>query len=271
MANITKRGNGYRITVSMAFDGSGKRKRYTETYIPTAKSPKAVEKEVNHYAEVLEQKVKDGNVGFDGGSKFCDFTKNWYSDWAKYNLTLAQAERYKHDIELYAMPVIGQRRLSKIKKKDCQEIVNRMMENNLSTGTINRAVCSMTSVFKYALQLELINSLPYDRDRKLMIPKDTKDNSIHCFSVEQSQIFLNALKLNYPIEYGKRKRTDSEGNEYDIDGYTVEKPIPFQWQVYFTLALMAGLRKGEMLALTWEDIDFEECEISISKAIHLIS
>jgi len=268
MASIQKTKNGdFRIRVSAGFDGNGKRRFFSETYTPTSKTPKAIEKEVTHHAEVLEEKVSKGKISIDGGIKFSDLVEKWVTGWAVDNLTESQVDSYTRNLELYVIPFLGNLRLSKIKKSHCQQVIDDMKEKGLSVGTMKRAVCAMSSVLKYALRLEIINALPYDRDRQLIIPKDTKDNEIHCFSVEQSRTFLSALRLQYPVKYGQRKRSDSEGNTYSVTGYEVEKSIPLQWQAYFTLALMGGLRKGEMLALEWRDIDFEERSVSITKAI----
>ena len=43
--------------------------------------------------------------------------------------------------------------------------------------------------------------------------------------------------------------------------------MPDQFRVFFMLSIFCGFRKGETLALNWEDIDFEAREISITKAI----
>ena len=47
-----------------------------------------------------------------------------------------------------------------------------------------------------------------------------------------------------------------------IDG--VDKNV---YKVFFTFLYLMGCRKGEALALTWSDVDFEKREISISKSI----
>ncbi len=39
-----------------------------------------------------------------------------------------------------------------------------------------------------------------------------------------------------------------------------------QWRVYFFIAIFGGLRRGEVCALTWEDIDFSKHVIKINKA-----
>lgn len=43
--------------------------------------------------------------------------------------------------------------------------------------------------------------------------------------------------------------------------------MPTQYKVFFTLSLFCGFRKGETLALHWNDIDFKEKKISISKSV----
>lgn len=39
------------------------------------------------------------------------------------------------------------------------------------------------------------------------------------------------------------------------------------WFVYFNLAYYTGMRKGEMQALTWEDIDFDQKKITVNKTL----
>ncbi len=122
----------------------------------------------------------------------------------------------------------------------------------------------MRSVFDYAVYLEIINANPCDG---LILPPIEKDDEIHCFDVAQAQAFLNALTLKYPRKVGGRKRKDSNGNEYTVKGYTEYHEIPYQFQIYFHLAIKGGFRRGEMIALTWNDIDFDKQTITINKAV----
>lgn len=39
------------------------------------------------------------------------------------------------------------------------------------------------------------------------------------------------------------------------------------YQMFFRVLYITGCRRGEALALTWEDVDFEKCEISITKTV----
>lgn len=46
--------------------------------------------------------------------------------------------------------------------------------------------------------------------------------------------------------------------------------MPEQLRVLFNLAVFSGLRKGEMLALQWSDIDFENSTVSVTKAAAVV-
>lgn len=54
---------------------------------------------------------------------------------------------------------------------------------------------------------------------------------------------------------------------YYVNEYTESYTVPTQYKVFFTLSLFCGFRKGETLALHWNDIDFKEKKISISKSV----
>lgn len=52
-----------------------------------------------------------------------------------------------------------------------------------------------------------------------------------------------------------------------MNEYTESYTVPTQYKVFFTLSLFCGFRKGETLALHWNDIDLREKKISISKSV----
>ena len=47
--------------------------------------------------------------------------------------------------------------------------------------------------------------------------------------------------------------------------------LPEQIRVLFLLAVYSGLRKGELLALEWNDIDFEASKVTVSKACSYVN
>ena len=56
-----------------------------------------------------------------------------------------------------------------------------------------------------------------------------------------------------------------------MGSYESKKEIPEQIRVLFILAIYAGLRKGELLALEWSDIDFDNDTVTVSKAVSVVA
>lgn len=269
MASIEKRTGKdgklyFRIRVSQGTDKSGKRIYAYDNFYPTAKTEKGCKNQAIARAAVFEKEVNEGKYCFDGNTTFEAFTEEWYTAWAKKNLTESQQEAYMGHLSKHVLPIIGNKKLSEIKRRDCKAIVSVMEQNNKAPKTIRRVITSVRSVFKYAISEELIYSNPCDG---LELPKLKKDTTLHCFDLEQAKRFLNALTLKYPMKIPGRKRTDSKGRVYEVAPCTAYKEVPFQLVVYFNLAIKTGIRRGEAIALTWADIDFSAKKISITKAV----
>lgn len=73
--------------------------------------------------------------------------------------------------------------------------------------------------------------------------------------------------MSYEVTYKGHQRIDDTGKPYYVNEYTESYTVPTQYKVFFTLSLFCGFRKGETLALHWNDIDFKEKKISISKSV----
>ena len=77
MAQIEKRGEGYRITVSNGRRADGSKILHRITYIPTAKGATAQAREVQKQAALFEVQVKKG-LYFEGERiRFSEYVKTW--------------------------------------------------------------------------------------------------------------------------------------------------------------------------------------------------
>ena len=264
MANIEKRGNRVRIVVSDGLDVNGKQiKRYL-TYTPKETAPKKREKEILAVAVEFERQVKSGKY-YDGNKmSFIEFSAVWEKEWAVYNITESVKLSYIAILKRHIFPEIGALKISKISTLHCQKIVNKLNESGKTPATVKRVFAAMNSVFRYAYKMRIIEENPCDR---CTLPKMQHDSDLHYWELEQAKRFLAFLDQPYPVEYGKRKRTDKTGNQYDVTGYTSDHRTPLQFKVFYTLAIYGGFRCGELLALRWNDVYFDERTISINKAV----
>ena len=264
MASITKRGETYFIRVSNGYDSNNKRIFATMTYKPKAKKDSAIEKEVQAAAVQFENDVHNGNYYSGENYTFEKFAEVWREKWADKHLTQNVKEGYIKLIDKWALPVIGNKKLTKITAFDIQDIIDNMETAGLAPATVHRVISAINSVFRYAYRMNLIRENVIDR---VELPKLERDGDLHYFTLEQSKRFLAALEKRYPFEYSACIHSyDADGGARYRAKYEAYHTIPVQYQAYFYLAIYGGFRRGELIALTWNDIDFQNRMISITKA-----
>ena len=266
MANIKERNGSYLITVSNGFDYQGGRIRETITYTPTATSPKAIEKEVEKFAREFEDRVKNGEYISAEKITFVEMYHIWKKNWLdRSSLSVRVKEQYVEDLKKRVLPKIGHMKISKIKARDIEGILNDLADSGLSILTIKRFMVSIRSVFNYAFKKEYIKENPCLR---CDLPKaKSKEIGLHYFTPDQATRFLNFLDEEFEVSVPERTRRDDSGNEYTVAPYTFMMKTSPMFKAYFHLAIYGGFRRGEICALTWNDLDFENQTVSINKAV----
>ena len=96
-------------------------------------------------------------------------------------------------------------------------------------------------------------------------------DKIKIFTPEQAAAFLEYLDHPQMVKVKGHKRTDDTGIDYTVGDYEITKEVPEQFRVLYNLAVYTGLRKGELLALEWSDIDFENNTVKVSKSCSVVA
>ncbi|MDA3795738.1 site-specific integrase [Lactobacillus delbrueckii] len=144
--------------------------------------------------------------------------------------------QFKRCMELQVLPVLGDVYLDKITPQLCQKAVNQWAKD--TPGGFVRVAAWSSRVLKYAFQIGLIDSNPFDRVIKPKKPaKKKKDNF---YTKDELETFLNGAR-----DAGMMK-------------YTL-----------FRLLTFSGMRIGELIALEWSDVDFFRKTVSINKTLTL--
>lgn len=265
MAEIIKRGNGYRITVSLGRDDSGKKIRETSLFIPESTAPAKAKKEAEAYAVEFEKKIRSGKYVKDTKLTFNELVELWKESESFANLSLSCQEDYQRTLNNWFIPTIGNIHINDLSAVHLENIYNRMRKEGKAKTTIKRAHCVVSSVIKYAYRKKMIED---DILSRVDLPKVEKNTKLSYFDIEQSKRFLEALRMTYEVPHKAHTRTIKEtGQTYEVPEYTQTVTISSQFVAYFTLALFSGFRRGEMIALTWNDIDFDNRTVTVSKAM----
>ena len=260
MAEISLRKGIYKIRVYVGKDVNGKKITESTTFTPTKTTPKAIEKEVQDFARKFEQQVREGKILSGEKLSLSDIVEEWKKDQSFKDLTKAVQESYIGILDRRILPNIGHLKIAKIAPLHIQKIYNTMEAEGKSPATIKRTNAVLNSVMKYAYRMGIIHENPCNRIR---LPKMKADTDLHYFTLEQAERFLNSLSEEFTIEHPEVIRK----NGRKIPAYTETVTTPFQYVPFFHLAIYGGFRRSEILALTWNDIDFKNRTVSITKAI----
>lgn len=214
--------------------GNSYRLRFTykgKTYSKTIKLNKGqkIERELDKFVE----EIKDGN-NISSNINFITFAQKWLDDYAKPNLRERTVQGYKDYLNLRLIPYFGNMNLSDIQLYDIQKFVNSL-SSTLSSETIRKYKNCLSCIFNYAVRW---NFLKFNPCNGVIIPKglDTSVKPVFLTKdeVEQLLLYLNKEDLKH--------------------------------QIIVRLALQCGLRRSEILGLTWNAIDFKNNTISIYQA-----
>lgn len=238
MATIRKRGNSYQIRVSCGYDTKGNHKEQAMTWKPDeGMTERQIQKELNRVAVMFEESCMRGFR--TSAIKFEELAEEWFEQYAHFNLRHSTfVEMKKLTRRVY--PEIGHLRIDRITPRQIQAFVNSLARDgaNQITGkplapkTIRHHLELISDVFTYAVKMGVVSDNPCS---KVTIPKG---------EIKEKQI------------YSQEEMTELLSKMEDE---------PLKYKVFFYLMAYSGLRRGEMLGLEWNDIDFANNIICVKR------
>lgn len=159
----------------------------------------------------------------------------WFENY-RHQVKESTANKTNTNYRVHIDPVFGENFIDQIRVKDLQIWVD-----NLSKKLVKYRdpVGIMKAIFEYGMRLGYISD---NSINKIIVPKKSS-----------------------------RKRRDIENNVYnqqELDHFlNVAKQVNNRVYLYFKLLSGTGMRKGEALALTWNDIDLINDTIQINKTL----
>lgn len=281
MASIKRRegktGVSYQITVSCGYDINGKKILETTTFKPDQSlTPKKMEKAAQDFAHEFELQVQSG-AAMDGRKvSLKAFSDRWLEEYAEQSLQPGTVQKYREELEDKILPALGHMKLSELRPHSVNAFFVSLTKDGVrkdgkpggySKGSIMKTKNVLSSILRTATEWEIIDRNPCDKVR--LQGEDTAEH-IKFFTPEQTALFLQYIEQPYKVRIGGHTRIDDTGKPYKVGDYEVTKNIPEQVRVLFNLAIYTGLRKGELLALKWTDIDFKNDVLRVSRAVTIV-
>ena len=172
--------------------------------------------------------------------------KNWLNEWLTHYIKPSSKQRtfeqYSKVAQIHILPYLGDIELTDLTPFVLQKFITDLTTNGnkrtgkgLSPNFVKTILSAIQNSLKTA---HLVGYLPEYSANKIKRPKII-EKQVECFTIQE------------------QKRIEGAALSAKKDKYRG-----------IVLCLYTGLRIGELLALTWNDIDFEKSILSVTKTCH---
>ncbi|MDR3587495.1 MAG: tyrosine-type recombinase/integrase [Desulfosporosinus sp.] len=244
--SLEKRGeNSWRMVYFKGRDQDGNRIRYTQIF-------KGSKPQADKALAKFVASIENGLTGDGENMLFRDLCDRWIIEYANEHLSLKALVDYQKIIDQRLKPTFGRLKLHDIKPLNItkfyrelrdpeQRLDGRTEDKNpksLSGATIQKYHRILSSILSTAVRWQLIATNP-------------------CLRVEVPR---------------NEHRETGFYNEEQLSSLFVElEKEPSKFRTLVILAVLTGLRRGELIALTWDDVDFDKGTLTVSKQAQYIS
>ncbi|EGO8579866.1 site-specific integrase [Enterococcus faecalis] len=233
---ITKKKNGYFVDVSLGIDpisGKQRRKRLT---VSTKKEAQQIE---SKYLRLYHENKLTTNSDLTLKDIY-EIYEEKYTQNLKPSYKQTQERIFKNYIE----PYFKNTQIKLIKKQQIYDFQQFLLtskpkrKETLSNKTINMIIIHLQKLFNVAMKEGLSYENPCNQIDKLKVQK----KEINFWTLDEFTTFISHIDKNKPF-----------------------------LKVFYQFAFFTGMRAGEMIALTWSDIDFYNQTVRINKSAKLIN
>lgn len=238
MASFRKHGNGtweYRVRY---------KDRNSQKHKEKSKRGFKTKKEAQLAAAKVEMDLDYYGFSEDGNEMVDKYFENWLEVYKKPHVKPITYSLQERNVRLNIIPKWQGYKLKEIERTEYQRWINTLRET-YTEGTVRRIHSIMNSALNDAVhEFRILRENPISR---ITVPKDTQDDKeVKFFTIDQLELFLSKVKA--PQKNAKYQHS-------------------IQYFVLFTLLARTGIRIGEALALTWDDIDLEGRKLNINKTL----
>lgn len=190
------------------------------------------QKEAKDKREAFLQEVSRG-VSVDAKKQTVEqFLVKWLEDSQRQSVRPRTYERYEEVVRLHVVPTLGQHLLPKLSPQHVQSLYARQLEAGFSETTVHHVHNVLHKALKTAVKWGLVSRNVCE----LVDPPRKAHFEGQALTVEQARKLLTAAR-----------------------GHRME--------ALFHLELATGMRRGEIMGLKWQDINFEKGLVRVQRIL----
>jgi integrase len=189
-------------------------------------------KEVLDKLKVALYEQRQGTLATGPQQTVKHFLENWLEEIHKPTIRVSTYLRYRRTLHRHIFPAIGHVQLQKLSAQQVQAFYTRKLKDGMAPGSIWYMHAILHKAFDQAVRWKLLSRNVCDEVAPPRIPK--RENKT--LTKEQAQKLLDTAR-----------------------GHTLEALL--------TVALVTGMRRGELRSLRWSDIDFEDKHLQVRRTV----
>ena len=226
--------NSYTIVLNLGVDPTNRKRK--QQWFSVKGTKKDAEKRL---AELLHQ-VDTGTFIKPDKITFGEYLNRWLEDYVRPNLSPRTVEGYESIVRCHIIPTLGKILMTQLKPEHLQRYQSEKLSNGrwdgkggLEPRTVSHHHTTLHRALKIAVKWGLLTQNPADAIEPLRCQR----NEVQTMDEDGVDTFLEAAKMTryYPLFY---------------------------------LALYTGMRRSELLALRWSDVDLLYCQLSVNRSLH---
>lgn len=239
----TKRGKlSFLIRVSGGYGLDGKQRRTSMTWEPPAgMTEKRAEKEAQRQAMQFEQQIKNGMIQ-DGRIRLNDFAARWMADYVEKQLKRKTAHGYRQCLPRI-LDALGHISLCDLKTGHINQFYSNLQEDGMNARTGGKLAANSVLAHHRCLSSMLSKAvkwgyLPHNPAENAELPKKEAKEAAYLDEKDARQL-LEALRS-----------------------------APIKYRAAITFDLLSGLRRGELLGIGWDSVDFDSQTVTIRRTLN---
>lgn len=220
---------GSRYVVTYS-DPSGRRRKRSAATLAEARLMKSA----------LAADVARGEYRESSRVRFEDYARDWvrtYEGRTSRGIRPETIAEYERDLQLHVVPVLGRRRLSEIEQRDLKALARHLSDKGLATATVRIVMAPVRALFATAVEEGLLRVNPAAGLR---------------------------LGAGVKVDPAQKRRALDEAQLARLIEETPER-----WRLLVRFLAQTGLRSGELIALSWEDVDLGNRRVSVRRRLRL--
>lgn len=212
---------------------------YFVTRIPTKNGSKQIKRrgfESRAKARKAEARaILEAEEGlFNEDNPTFEYVADQYLEWYKRRRKSSSYTKIESLIRVNLKPTFGKKRINNIRNRDIRRFQDDLIDANYSAHHIKKVHQTLSAVFNFAIKEEYANNNPA---REVGNVDLEEERHINYWTLEEFKQFISV-----------------------VDDYL--------YKTLFMTLYYSGMRKGELSALTWKDINFDNNTINIDKTAY---